>query len=534
MRTLSLTRAFARPAREEARPNVGQVARARAAALATAIVTDVLIVATLRDPSMFRVHVVDAFAAINISLLALDLALTLLLLRRPSKHHALVQDVCMVIETFTVIVWVQVTGSVSSYFLLVCPAVILGYRFFLGYRVGWITFLGFALFHLGAFALEQLGVLRIASVFVRDPGGIYSSSAYRAAAMFSIQWVYLVAFGFANWMVGALAEKDEELRDARDDLERAVAERKPGRLTGTTLAGQGTRYRLSELLGRGGMGEVYEATADDGAKFAIKVLYGHLAGHPTAVERFQREADAARMLPADRVAAVHHVGMTDDGTPYIVMDLLRGEDLGAMLRRRERVAPPELFPIIEALAAALDAAHDHGIVHRDVKPQNVFLVEGGGVRLLDFGVARLGEGIGITQTAALLGTPGYLAPEQINGTASDLGPHTDVFALGAIVYRALTGQPAFAAKNASAAAFEALNHTPAAPSRFAPDLNADMDAVIALALAKRGDERYGRASTFVHDLRAAFEGTLPPEVRQRATSVAPPTGAPVGEATLAS
>jgi len=382
--------------------------------------------------------------------------------------------------------------------------------------------------------LETVGALRVASLFVRDPGAIYSAPAYRFAAMVSILWVYVSSFGFANWMFAALAAKDEELSDARDDLERAVAERKPGRLTGTTLDGSTTRYRLGELLGRGGMGEVYEASAEDGTQVAIKVLYGHLAGHATVIERFRREADAARKLPSEFVAAVHHVGTTNDGTPYLIMDLLRGEDLAAMLRRRVRLSPPELFPIVDALAAALDAAHDQGIVHRDVKPQNVFLVEGGGVRLLDFGVAHLDEGIGITQTAALLGTPGYLAPEQINGTGSGIGPHTDVFALGAIVYRALTGQPAFAAKNASAAAFEAINHVPAPPSRLAPELSADMDAVIALALAKRCEERYARASTFAHDLRAAFEGTLPPSVRVRATSIAPPPGAPAGDATLAS
>jgi len=530
VRSLSLARAFGRPARELSLPGIGAIARARALVIVAALLTDLLIVTTLRDPSLFHLRVLDAFAAINMSLLALDLAVTLLVLGKPGRHRALVQDVCVVIEAFTVVVWVQVTGSVSSYFLLVGPVLILAYRFFLGYRAGVVIAVSFAVCHVGAYVLETLGVLRIASLFVRDPGGIYSVPAYRFAAMTSILWVYVSSFGFANWMFAALADKDDELRDARDDLERAVAERKPGRLTGTTLDG----YRLGELLGRGGMGEVYEASREDGARVAIKVLYGHLAGHPTVIERFRREADAARMLPSEFVAAVHHVGTARDGTPYLIMDLLRGEDLAAMLRRRERLPPAELFPIVDALAAALDAAHDHGIVHRDVKPQNVFLVEGGGVRLLDFGVARLGEGIGITQTAAVLGTPGYLAPEQITGSGADLGPHTDVFALGAIVYRALTGQPAFAAKNASAAAFEALNHVPAPPSRLTPEVNADMDAVISLALAKRREERYSRASTFARDLRGAYEGTLPPAVRARATSIAPPSGTPPGDATLAS
>lgn len=529
--TLSVTRAFARPARDVAQPAVGQVARARATWIALALLTDVLIVTTLRDPKMFRLHVLDAFAAINMSLLGVDLLATILLLRRPGRAHPLVQDLCVLIETFTIVVWIQVTGSVSSYFLLICPVMILGYRFFLGYRVGLVTFLGFVGFHLGAFVLETLGVLRVASLFVRDPGGIYDAPAYRVAAMVSIACVYVAAFGFANWMFAALAEKEEALRDAQDDLQRAVAERQPGRFTGVTLDG---RWRLGEVLGRGGMGEVYEAAADDGGRVAVKVLYGHLVGHPAAVERFRREATAVQKLPADRVAAVHQVGTTPDGAPYLVMDLLRGEDLAAMLRRRERIALAELLPIVESLAAALDAAHEQGIVHRDVKPQNVFLLEGGGVRLLDFGIAHFDDGVGLTQTSALIGTPGYLAPEQITGTAGELGPHTDVFALGAIVYRALTGQQAFAAKGAAAAAFEVLEHVPPPPSRFAPELDADVDAVIALALAKRAKERYARASAFVADLRAAFEGALPPEVRSRATSVRPPQGTPPSDHTLAS
>ncbi len=533
MRTLSLTRAFAPPAREGAHPDAEQTARARAALLVTALLVDVLIVATLRDPAMFRLRVLDAFAAINMSLLAVDTAVTLVFMRRRGKHYERLQDACIVLETFTIVVWIQVTGSVSSYFLLIVPSAILGYRFFLGYRAGLVTLVGFTVFHVGAFVLEALGVLRIAGLFVRDPGGIYGVPAYRFAAMVSILWTYIGAFGFANWMFAALDAKEAQLREVRDDLERAVAEQKPGRLTGATL-GDAMRYRLGEILGRGGMGEVYEAIAEDGQRFAIKVLYGHLAGNPTVLERFRREAEAARKLPLERVAAVHHVGVASDGTPYLVMDLLRGEDFAATLRRRERLPPAELFPILDELAAALDAAHDHGIVHRDVKPQNVFLVEGSGVRLLDFGVARLEEGLGLTQTAALLGTPGYLAPEQITGTASDIGPHTDVFALGAIVYRALTGQAAFAAKNASAAAFEALNYDPPAPSRLTPEVNADMDAVIALALAKKREERYARASDFARDLRAAFEGTLPPDVRGRAHSIVPPSGTPPGDATLAS
>jgi len=118
--------------------------------IATALLTDLLIVTTLRDPSLFHLRVLDAFAAINMSLLALDLAVTLLVLRKPSKHRALVQELCVAVEAFTIVVWIQVTGSVSSYFLLIGPVAILGYRFFLGYRVGVVVALSFAVCHIGA------------------------------------------------------------------------------------------------------------------------------------------------------------------------------------------------------------------------------------------------------------------------------------------------------------------------------------------------------------------------------------------------
>ncbi|HEX9102258.1 MAG TPA: serine/threonine-protein kinase, partial [Polyangia bacterium] len=203
-------------------------------------------------------------------------------------------------------------------------------------------------------------------------------------------------------------------------------------------------------------------------------------------------------------------------------ELLRGEDLGALLRRRGRISLGELLPIVDRLAEALTAAHALGVVHRDLKPGNVFLVENdaaGPVRLLDFGISRMAESpsqVALTQTSMVLGTPGYLAPEQVAPRFGDVGPATDLFALGALAFRALTGENAFVANNAAQAAYAALNVQPPPPSQLRPDLPADVDAVIALALAKRLEDRYADAAAFARDLRAASAGALDRDVRTRA------------------
>jgi hypothetical protein len=315
-----------------------------------------------------------------------------------------------------------------------------------------------------------------------------------------------------------LREKDDALSQVKRDLVRVTAEFQPGRLTGTTLDG---KYLLEELLGRGGMGEVYRARDDQQREVAIKVLFAHL--HESgALARFQREAEVVAKLPPHLVAPVLAVGQSGDGLHYIVMELLRGEDLGALLRRRGRISLGELLPIVDRLADALAAAHALGIVHRDLKPGNVFLVENdaaGPVRLLDFGISRMAETpshVALTQTSMVLGTPGYLAPEQVAPRVGAVGPATDLFALGALAYRALTGENAFVANNAAQAAYAALNVQPPPPSKLRPDLSDDVDAVIALALAKRLADRYADARLFARDLRAASGGALEKDVRARA------------------
>ena len=241
---------------------------------------------------------------------------------------------------------------------------------------------------------------------------------------------------------------------------------------------------------------------------------------PDDLERFRREASIARQLPAAHVAQVLDFGHdAAAGHHYLVMELLRGEDLAVMLRRRKRLPAGELLPIVDQLAACLEHAHAVGVVHRDLKPQNVFLLagpDGPQVKLLDFGVARLIQGSELTQSAMVVGSPGYLAPEQAASDLGEVGPRTDVFALGAIVYRAVTGASAFPARHPAAAVYEAVHVDPIAPSRLDPGLPVDVDLVLALALAKAPGERYATPSELGRDLRAAFAGDLAPAIRERA------------------
>lgn len=496
-------------------------ATVRAPLVALVIATDILLLLALRGRSFVRPGALTAFGAINIPLLALDLILTLTILSKRGRWYGPVLGFCVVLEALAALVWIQVTGTVSSYFLLTGPALIVFYRLYFGYTVSASMAGVFVVGHAAVMGFEELSLLPPVSLFVNGASGIHAEPVFRLAALLSISGGYVSAFAYGNYFASALFEKDSQLRIARDEVERAVEEGRPGRLTGLTLAGA---YRLQELLGRGGMGEVYQAVRlSDEALVAVKVLNAHHGANTVAVERFRREATVTSRLATKRVVQILDSGRTDDGLHYLVMEYLHGEDLAALLRRRGKLALGELIPIATQIAEALDAAHDASIVHRDVKPQNVFLVSGGDgtidVRLLDFGISRLlgvNAGQGLTRTAALVGTPGYLAPEQIAEGFGDVGPRTDVFAFGAMLYRALTGVAPFPSRHPSTAAYEALFVRPAAPRDLLSELPMGVDAALGLALAKRPELRPAHASELVRWLVAAEEGRFDDAIVARA------------------
>jgi serine/threonine-protein kinase len=497
----------------------------RTVALLLAIVLDVGIFFLLRGSRDIWQAPLRLFAVVNIGLLALDAAMTQLFLRRPRRGLRAIFAVCVVIEAVTTLLWIQLTGTVSSYFLAMALLLIVVYRLF-DHTLGLVCAVTFSLLHAAIFIAENLGLLPYATLLVATPGG-YAAASFRAAAIGSILTTYGITFVAANLIARSLREKDEALREARRSLQKAMSQQKVGRLSGTVLVGA---YELGELLGRGGMGEVYGATRlKDGKSVAVKILHSHLQDRPAMRERFRREAHAVARLPSCHVAEVLELGTTDEGHEFIVMERLNGEDLSVALRRSGTLAAGELVPLVERVAAALDAAHDAGVVHRDLKPQNIFMLAGSDVRLLDFGISRLAEGGeegGLTQSSTVLGSAGYLAPEQARGEQRRIGPQTDVFALGAILYRALTGASAFPARSPAAAIFEAIHHHPPPPSRVHPGVPTDVDAVVALALAKDPAQRYQRASELARDLRLAFTNQLPEETLARARALTDPPATP--------
>jgi hypothetical protein len=248
----------------------------------------------------------------------------------------------------------------------------------------------------------------------------------------------------------------------------------------------GGRYRLRSRLAAGGMGAVW--AAEDlvlGREVAVKVLGDALATDRLAALRLRREARAAGRLVHPGIARVLDLG-EDGGRPYLVMELLHGESLAARLARAGPLAPAEAVRVVAAAADALDAAHRAGIVHRDVKPGNVFVAGGGDVKLLDFGIASAAGDTAVTG-GDLLGTAAYLAPERVLG--HDATPAADVYALGVLLYELLAGRPPFAGDTGTALAVAHVHAHPAPLRAVAPQAPPALAAACEHALAKDPADR---------------------------------------------
>lgn len=267
----------------------------------------------------------------------------------------------------------------------------------------------------------------------------------------------------------------------------------------------GYRYRLDELLSRGGQGWVFAGTdLRQGDPVALKVLRGEYAKDPEWRERMYREAQALMRLSRASVVRILDQVYSDAGELCLVMERLRGSDFEAFLGQREdrgeRPSMPELVQLLAPIAETLDLAHDFGILHRDVKPSNVFVLEGGGVRLLDFGFVRFMGRSGLTRVGFVAGSPSYLAPEAWRGEQEKLDRRVDVYAFGAILYRALVGEPPFA--NVSIVDLLELVTKGRRPSLHArrPDLPKAIDDWLEQALAIDPEQRFQRVGA----LWAAF------------------------------
>ncbi len=253
-------------------------------------------------------------------------------------------------------------------------------------------------------------------------------------------------------------------------------------------------YRIVERLGDGGMGAVYRAVDEMlDREVAIKVLKPELARNAQLIERFRQEAVALARLNHPRIATLH--GLERQGESLLmIMEYVRGDTLEGIVQRSGRIAWPRACELCAAVLDALDHAHDKGVVHRDIKPANVMLSTTGAVKVMDFGIARLMGRSRQTQVGHAVGTPMYMAPEQLRGEEVD--GRTDLYAVGAVLFELITGRMAFEADSDYALMMKQLQDPPPAASRFVPDVPAALDAVIERAMAKRREGRFANAVEF--------------------------------------
>jgi eukaryotic-like serine/threonine-protein kinase len=266
---------------------------------------------------------------------------------------------------------------------------------------------------------------------------------------------------------------------------------RPAPLTTALEPGQvlAKRYRVQRLLGKGGMGAVY--LADDevlGELVALKVISSAFAADEQAmIARFRREAAAARKVSSPAVIRIHDLGEARLGLLYLSMEYFAGRTLAEVIAQRGIVPVKDVQDILTQIANGLEAAHQAGVIHRDLKPGNVLVGERGAVKIIDFGLATTGLADGLTATGAMLGTPHYMAPEQVRGKNVDA--RTDIYALGALAYHLVTGRPPFSGDNAIAIGFAHLSETPTPPGQLRKDCPAPLESAILAALAKSPDDR---------------------------------------------
>ncbi len=256
-----------------------------------------------------------------------------------------------------------------------------------------------------------------------------------------------------------------------------------------TIAG---RYRVLGRIASGGMGEVYRAHDDVlGREVAIKVLHPQYANDHGFVDRFRREARAAAVLNHPNIVGIFDWGVTE-GTYFMVMELVSGHNLRTVLSASDRLEPAQVVEVVAPVLAALDHAHGHGIVHRDVKPENILIADDGTVKVADFGLARAFADATISQAeGTVTGTVQYLAPEQVQGDPAD--PRTDLYATGIVMFELLTGQPPYSGETSMAIAYKHLNERVPPPSSVTPSVPPSIDTVVLQATERDRERRPGSA-----------------------------------------
>jgi serine/threonine protein kinase len=274
---------------------------------------------------------------------------------------------------------------------------------------------------------------------------------------------------------------------------------------GTVLDGT---YRLDRLLAGGGCGDVYVAThVRLGSEVAVKVLLPSLAGNAEALDRLRREADIMSRLQHPHIVQILDFNVTEQGVPFIVMELLVGWPLTGRTASGPPFEPRAALHIVRQIAQALAAAHARGVAHLDLKPDNVVLIPTDGrgdfVKVIDFGISQATWRDRLAHDPLISGTPEYMAPEQAGGLTDEIDHRADQFSLASLSYRLLTGHEPFSGADPLAILHQVIGARQPPPSRWAPGLGVGVDAVIDRGLSKRPEARYPDIMAFADALRAA-------------------------------
>ena len=287
---------------------------------------------------------------------------------------------------------------------------------------------------------------------------------------------------------------------------------------GQVLAGT---YRIEELIAVGGMGAVYRAShARLSQPFAVKFLDPNLVRDAEAYGRFRQEAEIAAAVNHNNVLQVFDFSLDDFGSPYMVMELLQGRTLDIILKEQGALSSRELLAIFDPLCGAIDACHAAGVVHRDLKPSNIMVCSQADgsvtVKLLDFGISKIKHdgNDGMTRDNIVMGTPNYMSPEQASGQNSELDARADIFAIGAILYEALSGRRAFDADGLPQLLHKIVYKEPA--SLAEEGVPARVVEVVEACLAKKPEDRLGRAALIVGELKSAYEADT--QLRKKSVS----------------
>jgi serine/threonine-protein kinase len=421
-----------------------------------------------------------------------------------------------------IIYFLGVFGAVVSMFVLNVYTACLGYD----RRIALVTLVG-------SLAPYLALAVPIAAGWISDPGVMtvtpYFGPLARGLLVACFTAFLCLVYGQARTtrelIVTSLGQRDAAVRtashrealllEARRDLELALQAGGLGRFTDQTLGS----YKLGAVLARGGMGEVYAAVnVKDGSPAAVKMLLPEVLARSEFVRRFLREVHIAASLDSPHVVRVLEIGDETAPLPYLAMELLEGDDLAQILRKKERLAGAEVIDLVRQVGRGLHVANDAGIVHRDLKPQNLFRTTGSPPtwKILDFGVSKLADQDGTLTEGNVIGTPQYMAPEQAHG--GQVGPAADMYGLGAVAYRALTGFPPFRGLDVAEIITSLLTKMPVRPTAVV-SVSRDVDLVFAIALAKEPVDRFDSGAALADALEAALANRLDPALRRRATQL---------------